>query len=117
MRLIAGLFLLLCGFAVANDRVQMHPVIDTERLVEVYWYAVDRGELKIGDKALSRSMIRPVQVNYAYPLDGTMATVTVRSIMLVRMLCPITREYFVESVTAQLNVNGNIVDAWYEVKP
>ncbi|MDH5633347.1 MAG: hypothetical protein OEZ10_10200 [Gammaproteobacteria bacterium] len=117
MRILAGLFLLLAGIAVADDRVQVHPVIDTERLVDIYWLAVDKGELRIGDKALSRVMIRPVQVNYAYPLDGTTATVTVRSVMQVRMLCPITREYFVESVTAQLNADGNIVDTWYEVKP
>ena len=116
---VALTWIVLLGFSglAHGDHTPRHPVIDTSRLIEVFYQAVDRGELTIYKLKINRSMIKPVEITYSYDLQGHQNRVLVISDVTKRLICPFSKDFYINSVTAKLNSQGHIVEVMHNMMP
>jgi len=119
MKLVAFFLVVFLGSAnlAQGDHTPRHPVIDTTRLIEVFYEAVDRGELAVYELKIDRSMIKPIEITYSYDLKGYQNTVLVVSDMTKRVICPYSKQFYIKSVTARLNNQGHIVEVMHDMIP
>lgn len=119
MKRVSLLVFLLCIGTASNGlaKTPPHPVIDTTRLVDVFYAAVDRNELRFSGMIMSHHMVKPVEITYSYGLQGRQKTVLIISEMTERVLCPYNKGFYVLSVTARLNDSGQIIEVWHDMLP
>jgi hypothetical protein len=103
--------------AASEGKTPRHPVIDSGRLIDVYYKAVDRGELRVFDMVIPRKHIKPVEITYSYDLRGYQNTVLVIAKTTKRIICPTSKHFYIDSITARLNDKGKIIESWHDMKP
>jgi hypothetical protein len=74
-----------------------YPEINVNQVVAVFLGSVDRGELSVFDKPITRSMLKPVRVEYVYSLDQHLPTVGVFSEITVPISFPDMPDVFVKT--------------------
>ncbi len=82
-----------------------------QQVVEIFLQAVDRGELVIFNTTLTRSMLKPVRVDYAYQLNDPIPVIKVYSELQQPLAVPEQENCQVRAVSATLNALGNITDS------
>lgn len=119
MKQITLTFVLLLSFSsfVRGQETPRHPVIDTARLIEVFYEAVERGELMVFELKIDRSMIEPTEITYSYDLKGFQNTVLVIGNITKPVVCRYSKNFYIKSVTARLNDQGNIVEVMHDMIP
>ncbi|HYA37751.1 MAG TPA: hypothetical protein VEI74_05715 [Candidatus Methylomirabilis sp.] len=88
-----------------------YPQINPRLVVDVFLEAVDRGELIVFKKRISRSMLEPERVEYIYALDDHAPTVKVFSALKKPFPFPDMPEVLVEGITGALDWNGHITES------
>ncbi|MEW6331896.1 MAG: hypothetical protein AB1560_10585 [Pseudomonadota bacterium] len=102
---------------VTGNSVVPYPDIDPARVIKVYLEAVGRGELRIFDKPVTRSMLKPERVEYVYTLDSRLPRVSVFSTLTVSLPFPDMPDLQVEGVTGFLDWKGRITDSTIHCQP
>lgn len=84
--------------------------IPPERIMSMYYKAVDRGDLIVFGIQLKRSMLVPVHVNYIYLVNGQTAKVKVYAKLKNPMQIPEQGNNTFTAVCAILDMFGAIVE-------
>ena len=95
----------------AGTDIISYPEINVNQVVAVFLGSVDRGELSIFDKPITRSMLKPVRVEYVYSLDQHLPKVSVFSEITVPISFPDMPDVFVKGVTGVLDWKGHITES------
>lgn len=82
-----------------------------EEVVEIFLIAVDRGELVVFDKTITRSMLDPIQVKYVYTSDVEDPTISVYSFLLQPLKIPGVDDCTAGGIEAILDIDGSIIDS------
>ena len=82
-----------------------------EEVVEVFLIAVDRGELIVFDKTISRSMLDPVQVKYVYTFNDNDPSISVFSLLKQPLKIPGVDDCSAGGIEVILDVDGTIIDS------
>lgn len=83
---------------------------EPHKVIDVYYQAVDRGELIVFDRTLNKSMITPVSVEYVYRLNSAIPKVKVYSELKQPISVPGDENCELRGVSSILNANGRIVE-------
>lgn len=86
-------------------------------VIRSYLKAVDRGELRVFDQRLERSMIVPKRVDYSYTLDNRVPTIKVYSKLKQPIPAHRIKGCEVRGVSSVLNVDGQILETEAHVWP
>jgi hypothetical protein len=100
-----------------GNSVVPYPDIDPAQVIKVYLEAVGRGELRIFEKAVTRSMLKPERVEYVYTLDSRLPRVSVFSTLTVSLPFPDMPDLEVQGVTGFLDWKGRITDSTVHCQP
>ncbi len=95
----------------AGKDIISYPEINVNQVVNVFLNSVDRGELSVFDKQITRSMLKPERVEYVYTLDKHLPTVSVFSELTVSIPFPDMPEVLVKGVTGVLDWKGHITES------
>jgi len=87
------------------------PTVDTQKIIEVFKAAVNRGELELFEQTISFSALRPQQVEYTYKVGEEKPTIKVYSLLNKAIPLPAMPEMRVEAVTVTLDHKGRIIEA------
>ena len=88
-----------------------YPDINSKQVAEVFLKAVDRGELLIFKKPITRSMLKPERVIYSYSMERHLPTVSVYSALTVDLPFPDMPDVLVEGVNGTLDWKGHITES------
>lgn len=102
---------------ITGNSVVPYPDIDPARVIKVYLEAVGRGELRIFEKPVTRSMLKPERVEYVYTLDSRLPRVSVFSTLTVALPFPDMPDLQVQGVTGFLDWKGRITDSTVHCEP
>lgn len=83
---------------------------DPLQMIELFLQAVDRGELKVFEHTLDRSMIIPVRVEYQYELETGSSQVTVYSDLKQTLPVPGRDDCYLGGISATLDRHGTIIE-------
>ena len=86
-----------------------------QEVVDVFLAAVDRGELVIFDKKITRSMLDPVEVKYVYKYDGADPAISIFSLLTTSLEIPGVPECAAGGIEALLAIDGTIIDSTVHV--
>jgi hypothetical protein len=95
-------------------RSQYH---EPHEVVEIYFQAVERGELVVFDRKLSKSMLIPVSVEYVYDLKRATPSVKVYSELKQPMPVPGQESCKLRGVSAILDADGRIIETEAHIWP
>ena len=79
-------------------------------VIEIYFKAVNRGELIVFDRKLEKSMLIPVRVEYVYELSSVIPLVKVYSKLKEPLSVPGQESCKLLGVSAILNDEGSIIE-------
>ena len=79
-------------------------------IIEIYFKAVNRGELIVFDRKLEKSMLIPVRVEYVYELSSVIPVVKVYSKLKQPLFVPGQDSCKLLGVSAILNDDGSIIE-------
>lgn len=87
------------------------------KAVEIFFNAVDRGELIVFDQKLDKSILIPIRVEYVYELDGSMPTIKIYSEMRRSIPIPDHVGIKLRGISAFLDSVGRIIEVRAHVIP
>jgi hypothetical protein len=89
----------------------LYPSVNTQRIIEVFKAAVDRGELQLFEQTVEFSALRPQQVELTYKVGEEKPTIKVYSMLNKAIPLPAMPDMRVEAVTVTLDGKGRIIEA------
>ena len=90
---------------------------DPHEVVEIYFRAVDRGELLVFERKIDKSMLVPVSVEYVYALDNPIPRVKVYSELKEPLPVPGHEGCKIHGVSAILDPGGRIIETAAHIRP
>jgi hypothetical protein len=87
------------------------------QVIAIFLEAVDRGELHMFGKRLSRNDINPIRVEYVYELDQTAPKIVIYSEFTEAQTVPGQADCSAKAFTAVMDSKGHIVDSTIHVWP
>jgi hypothetical protein len=87
-----------------------YPNVNVDEVFNIFLHAVDRGQLKLFDKTLSRDMLKPLRVEYVYTSESPYPMVKVYSALKEPMPLPSMPEANIIGVSAVMDASGNILE-------
>ena len=84
--------------------------IPPERIMSMYYKAVDRGDLVVFGIQLDHSMLVPVHVSYIYPVNGQVPKIKVYAKLKKPMKIPEQNNNRFTGVCAILDIFGEIIE-------
>ncbi len=82
-----------------------------DEVVEIFLKAVDRGELVVFDKMITRHMLDPVQVKYIYTFNEDEPSISVYSLLLQPLKIPGVDDCTAGGIEVTLDLDGTIIDS------
>lgn len=89
----------------------LYPYVNTQKIIEVFKAAVNRGELELFEQTIEFSALRPQQVEFTYKVGEEKPTIKVYSMLNKSMPLPAMPDMRVEAVTVTLDEKGRIIEA------
>ena len=125
MKIVQSLFFfVLLIMATANARVldappgyTPHSLKTPQQVIAIFLEAVDRGELNMFGKLLSRKDINPIRVEYVYELDQSTPMIMIYSEFTKPQSIPGQTDCSVKAISAVMDNEGRIVDSILHVWP
>ena len=90
---------------------------EPREIVEMYFQAVDRGELVVFDRKLNKSMLRPISVEYVYELKSDTPRIKVYSELKQPIPMPGQESCKLRGVSAILDAAGRIIETEAHIWP
>lgn len=90
-----------------------YPRLDVKRVIDVFFAAVDRGEVIIINQYIDRSMLKPEHVEYLYTMNSKLPSVKVYSTLEQSISYPGINDLQISGVSAVLDLDGNIIEIIY----
>ena len=90
---------------------------DPHEIVEIYFQAVDRGELVVFERKLNKSMLVPVSVEYVYELESAIPRVKVYSELKQPVPVPGQESCKLRGISAVLDADGRIIETEAHIWP
>ena len=87
-----------------------YPKVNVNEVFNIFLHAVDRGQLKLFDKTLSRDMLKPLRVEYVYTSETPYPMVKVYSVLKEPMPLPSMPDANIIGVSGVMDASGNIVE-------
>ena len=120
----ALLLMLMSSAAISGDKVESAPSYDihyqnrltAQLLMDLFFQTIDRGELNIFDKIVSRDMITPTQLAYVYQLNGDEAIISIFCHVNSRISVPDHPHLYIDGISIHLDQQGNILNVKSHVK-
>ncbi|MCB1751647.1 MAG: hypothetical protein KDI74_07975 [Gammaproteobacteria bacterium] len=81
-----------------------------QAVVEMFLQAVDRGELVVFDRRISKSMLVPIRIEYVYELKYPVPKVKVYSELREPMPVPGQENCRLRGISATLDAGGSIIE-------
>jgi hypothetical protein len=80
-------------------------------VIEIFLIAVDRGELVVFDKIISRNMLDPVQVKYIYSFNNEDPSISIYSLFKWPLKIPGVDDCTAGGIEVTLDLDGTIIDS------
>ena len=87
------------------------------KTLDVFYRAVNRGELIVFDKKIEKSLLIPMQVEYIYKFDGTKPLVKIYSELKYPVPIPQQNGIKLKGISAILDDTGHIIEVRAHVVP
>jgi hypothetical protein len=87
------------------------------KTLDVFYRAVNRGELIVFDKKIEKSLLIPMQVEYIYKFDGTKPLVKIYSELRYPVPIPQQTGIKLRGISAILDDTGHIIEVRAHVVP
>lgn len=110
----------LYTFAYVSGQLQQPVKSDLHepgKIVEMFFQAVDRGELIVFEQKLEKSMLIPVRVKYIYELNGSSPAVSIYSELKKQITIPSLDGVQLRAVSTKIDHSGNITEIKAHVFP
>lgn len=88
----------------------LYPRVNVIEVFKIFLLAVDRGQLKLFDKTLSREMVKPIRVEYIYTVETPHPQVKVYSELKKPMSIPSIPDANIIGVSGVMDASGNIIE-------
>ena len=79
-------------------------------IIEIFYNAVNRGELIVFEQKLDKDMITPFRVEYVYELNGTAPTVIIYSELKTSIPIRLHEGIKLRGISAILDNDGHIIE-------
>ena len=88
----------------------LYPEVNVIEVFNIFLQAVDRGQLKLFDKTLSRDMVEPKRVEYVYTPETPYPMIKIYSALKDPMPLPTMPDANIIGVSGVMDASGNIIE-------
>lgn len=87
-----------------------HKIYEPDKVIELYFNAVDRGELIVFNQRFDKSMLTPIRVEYVYELKSAISKIKIYSDLKQSIPVPEQTNCKIRGISAILDAEGNIIE-------
>lgn len=96
-----------------SHRIQLIklPNIDIQKIIDVFYMAVETNQLEVLDIPVARNLVTPIQVEVVYQLTNQAPVIRILSEIKPALAVPNIKNMFINKVSTIMDLSGNIVES------